>query len=213
MSIFNSIKHLMNLQKAKRAWRATNTHNHTTQHNGFSHSLVEVGKGTYGPIHVENAGKQAKLRIGNYCSIASDVQFIINDEHPLDHVSTYPFKHWIDDGHPVEAESKGGIVLDDDVWIGQRATILDGVHIGQGAVIAAGALVAKDVEPYTIVGGAPARAIRKRFDDDTIAALLQIDLGKLSEDTIRDEYAFLYSTPTPQNVMAFIERTGCRRKV
>lgn len=209
MSVFNSLGYLVNLQRAKRAWRAANRHNHTTQHNGFDHSLVEVGKGTYGPIHVENAGDQARLRIGNYCSIASDVQFIINDEHPLDRVCTYPFKHWFNDNHPIEAESKGGIVLDDDVWIGQRATILDGVHIGQGAVIAACALVTKDVGPYAIVGGVPARVMRRRFDDDTIAALLQIDLGKLDEETIRDELAFLYSTPTPQSVMAFIGRTGC----
>lgn len=211
MSIFTSVGYLIGLQNARRAWRKENAHNHTTQKNNFDHSLVEVGKGSYGPIHIENAGMQSKLRIGNYCSIASDVQFVINDEHPLDHVCTYPFKHWYDPAHPVEATSKGGITLEDDVWIGQRATILDGVRIGQGAAVAAGALVTKDVEPYTIVGGVPARIIRKRFDDETIDALLQIDFGKLDEQTIRTELGFLYSTPTPQSIAAFIERTGCKR--
>lgn len=209
MSAFTSIRNLIRIYKDKRAWRINNAHNFTTQANGFDHSLVEVGKGSYGRIHIENAGTQSKLRIGNYCSIASDVQFVINDEHPLDHVCTFPFKHWYDADHPIEATSKGGITLEDDVWIGQRATILDGVRIGQGAAVAAGALVTKDVEPYAIVGGVPSRIIRKRFDDETIEALLQMDLSKLDEQTIQKELDFLYSAPTPQSVMAFIERTGC----
>lgn len=93
-----------------------------------------------------------------------------------------------------DATSKGSIIVDDDVWIGYRATIMSGVHIGQGAVVAAGAVVTKDVPPYAIVGGVPARVIKYRFSPEVIEHLLKLDYSKLSDDMIREKIDDLYTS-------------------
>ena len=97
-------------------------------------------------------------------------------------------------GNQTEATSKGDIIVDDDVWIGQRALIMSGVHIGQGAIIASGAVVTKDVPPYAIVGGVPARIIRFRFSEKIIKELLKIDYSMLSYEMIREHVDDLYLT-------------------
>jgi len=120
-----------------------------------------------------------KLIIGKFCMIASDVTFIMNGaNHLTDTVSTYPFAVF---GHGWEHAMdgkqyprKGDITIGNDVWIGYKATIMAGVRIGDGAIIAANATVTKDVAPYAIVGGNPAMEIRKRFSDDKISKLLDI---------------------------------------
>lgn len=168
--------------------------------NNFDISLVTVGRGTYGPIQVISTGTDSKLRIGSYCSIAPEVSFVLHDNHPLDLFSTFPFKYFLIDESIVEAQTKGDIVIDDDVWIGYRATVLDGVHIGQGAVIAAGAVVTKDVSPYSIVGGVPAREIKRRFDDEVIEALLEINFDKLSNEVALKYMDDLYQHPTLSNI-------------
>ena len=96
-------------------------------------------------------------------------------------------------GNPHEAISKGDIIIEDDVWIGYRSTILSGVHIGQGAVIAAGSVVTKDVPPYTVVAGVPAKNIKKRFPDEMIKELLEIKYESLDEDVIKTHLNELYS--------------------
>ena len=118
-----------------------------------------------------------KLIIGKFCQIATGVRFIMNGgNHSMDGLSTYPFKvmggAWAD--APLNAFKKRDTIIGNDVWIGNSATFLPGVNVGDGAVIGANALVTKDVEPYTIVGGNPARPIRKRFDDETIEKLLKL---------------------------------------
>lgn len=118
-----------------------------------------------------------KLIIGKFCQIATGVRFITNGgNHPMDGISTYPFKvfgrSWAE--APLNAVSKGDIVIGHDVWIGNSVTIMQGINIGHGAIIGANALVTKDVAPYTIVGGNPAQIIRKRFDDETIEFLLKL---------------------------------------
>ena len=103
----------------------------------------------------------------------------------------------------MEAISKGDIIVDDDVWIGYGATILSGVHIGQGAVIAAGAVVTKDVPPYAIVGGVPAKVIKYRFSPEIIQQLMKLDYSKLTEDMIRERIDDLYTSldgKTPEEV-------------
>lgn len=122
-----------------------------------------------------------KLTIGKFCSIACGAKFLFNSaNHALGSLSTYPFPIFFEEwGLPVEDiprawDNKGDIVVGSDVWIGYEAVILAGVTIGDGAVIGARALVAHDVPPYTIVGGVPARPIRKRFDDAAIEALLAL---------------------------------------
>lgn len=120
-----------------------------------------------------------KLYIGKFCSIACGARFLFNSaNHSLNSLSTYPFPLFFEEwglsiSHVTDAwDNKGDIVIGNDVWIGYEAVILAGVKIGDGTIIGTRSVVTKDVPPYTIVGGVPAKPIRKRFSDDTIAALL-----------------------------------------
>ena len=122
-----------------------------------------------------------RLVIGKYCSIACGAKFLLNSaNHTLRSLSTYPFPIFYEAwGTPVSEVSsawgnRGDIVIGNDVWIGYEAVILSGVHIGDGAIIGARAVVTRDVEPYTIMGGVPARPIRKRYDEETIQRLLAL---------------------------------------
>ena len=150
---------------------------------------VKIGKNTYGPLTIYN-DTQSNLIIGNYCSIADDVVFLLGIEHNTKLISSFPFKGRLCKKY--EAISKGNIIVDDDVWIGYGATILSGVHIGQGAVIAAGAVVSHDVPPYAIVGGVPAKVIKYRFSPELIEELLKVDYGKLSKEDIEKHIDELY---------------------
>jgi len=121
------------------------------------------------------------LRIGKFCSIACGAKFLFaSANHTQASVSTYPFpiffEEWdLDIGDVTSAwDHKGDIVIGNDVWIGYEAVVMAGVTIGDGAIIGARAVVTKDVPPYTIVGGVPARKIRRRFSDDVIARLLEL---------------------------------------
>lgn len=114
-----------------------------------------------------------KLIIGKFCQIASGVEFIMNGaNHQMNAVSTFPFytlEGWIQDVPSInDMPVKGNTVIGNDVWIGQNATILPGVHIGNGAIIGANSVVGSDIEPYAVVVGNPARIIRKRFDNELI---------------------------------------------
>jgi virginiamycin A acetyltransferase len=121
-----------------------------------------------------------KLIIGKFCSIACGAKFILNSaNHTLHSCSTYPFpiffEEWDQTLKPTEAwDNKGDIVIGNDVWIGYEAVIMPGVHIGDGAIVGTRAVVTKDVPPYGIVGGVPARIIKYRFDDPTIQMLRKI---------------------------------------
>ena len=119
-----------------------------------------------------------KLIIGKFCSIACGAHFLFNSaNHSMTSLVTYPFpiffEEWgLDVSHITDAwDNKGDIVIGNDVWIGYEAVILAGVTIGDGAIIGTRAVVTKDVPPYTIVGGVPAKPIRKRFSDDDISSL------------------------------------------
>lgn len=122
-----------------------------------------------------------RLIIGRFCSVACGAKFLFTSaNHSLSSLSTYPFPifydEWNLDGRNVTDawDNKGDIVIGNDVWIGFEAVIMSGVTIGDGAMIASRAVVTKDVPPYTIVGGVPARRIRKRFDDHTVSKLEEI---------------------------------------
>ena len=119
-----------------------------------------------------------RLIIGKFCQIAAGVEFVMNGaNHQMNAVSTFPFytlEGWdAPPPSPADLPLKGDTVIGNDVWIGQNAVILPGVHIGDGAIIGASSVVGRDVEPYTIVVGNPARPVRKRFDDELIALLLR----------------------------------------
>lgn len=122
-----------------------------------------------------------RLVIGKFCSIACGARFLLNSaNHALGSLSTYPFplfyEEWGLDRRDVASswDNKGDIVVGNDVWIGYEAVILAGVTIGDGAIVGARAVVTRDVPPYTIVGGVPARPVRRRFPEETIAALLSL---------------------------------------
>ena len=122
-----------------------------------------------------------KLRIGRFCSIACGAKFLFTSaNHSLSSLSTYPFplfyEEWGQPWHQLTQawENRGDIIIGNDVWIGYEAVILSGVTIGDGAIIAARAVVTQDVPPYTIVGGVPARPIRKRYDQASIDQLLAL---------------------------------------
>ena len=138
------------------------------------------------PIHRE------KLIIGKFCSIACGTKFLFNcANHSLKSLSTYTFPLFYEEWELEKSnittawDNKGDIVIGNDVWIGYEAVIMAGVHIGDGAIIAARAVVTKDVPPYTIVGGTPAKEIRKRFDAEVIQQLLMLKWWDWSADNIR----------------------------
>ena len=138
------------------------------------------------PIHRE------RLIIGKFCSIACGTKFLFNcANHTLKSLSTYTFPLFYEEWELEKSnittawDNKGDIVIGNDVWIGYEAVIMAGVHIGDGAIIAARAVVTKDVPPYTIVGGTPAKEIRKRFDAEVIQQLLILKWCNWSTDKIR----------------------------
>lgn len=158
---------------------------------------ISVGEFTYGVPNVETYKEKdaTKLQIGKFCSIANDVTIICGGLHRADWISTYPFNMFLQDynyidGHPT---TKGDIIIGNDVWIGRGATILSGVTIGDGAVIAANATVTKNVEPYTIVGGVPAKFIKKRFSDDIIDKILDLKWWDWDYEKIYDAIPLLQS--------------------
>lgn len=188
-------------------WRLENKNNLTRFGSipGFAlrKNLIKVNSMTYGQINTIVSGIDSNLSIGRFCSIASDVIFILQSNHRLDCVSTYPFKVKYEN-EPYEAITKGHIIIDDDVWIGFGATILSGVHIGQGAVVAAGAVVTKDIPPYAIVGGIPAKIIKYRFSPDIIEKLLKIDYSKLDDEFIKTNIDNFYQPITTTKQLDWI---------
>lgn len=191
MQVLFLIKEKIKLLYYRRKWRNSNKHNYTVAINAFGLSNVSVGRNTYGGLKVVNYNRKERLVIGAFCSIAQEVTFILNADHRTDTISTYPFKVMIKK-EQFEGTSKGDIIIEDDVWIGYRAVILSGVHIGQGAVISACAVVTKDIPPYAIAGGVPARIISYRFSEDIIKRLLKKDIGQLNDTLIKKHIDELY---------------------
>lgn len=147
-----------------------------------------------------------KLIIGKFCQIASGVEFMMNDaNHQMSAVSTFPF--YMLEGWNMEAPDasdmpyKGNTIIGNDVWIGQNALILPGVNIGDGAIIGANSVVGSNVAPYTIVAGNPAKAIRKRFDDELIDLMLTFKWWDRTIDEINELIPLLTSSDL-ENVKA-----------
>jgi acetyltransferase-like isoleucine patch superfamily enzyme len=164
----------------------------------------EIGKWTYGSPKVRQGDHKSVLKIGKYCSFASGVQILLGGEHRTDWISTYPFNILLPealhiDGHP---NSKGDIIIGNDVWIGLNAIILSGVTVGNGAVIGAGAIVVKDVPPYSIAAGNPAKIIRYRFTEEQINHLEQIAWWNWPDEKVREAIPIILN----DNVDRFIRK-------
>ena len=147
-----------------------------------------------------------KLIIGKFCMIASDVKFIMNGANHLSKsISSYPFaifgEDWSNAMEGKNYPTKGDTIVGNDVWIGYNATIMPGVNIGDGAIIATNATVTKDVEPYSIVGGNPAYEIKKRFSTETIDKLLKLKWWDWEIDKITANINYL----TGEKIATFLQ--------
>lgn len=166
-----------------------------------------VGRHTYGRPTVHYWDEGTRLEIGSFTSIAPDVEIFLGGNHRTDWISTYPFpvfsSNWpnssLQIGHP---KSNGDVRIGSDVWLAAGATILSGVSIGSGAVVGARALVTRDVPPYSIVAGNPAKIIRTRFQPHAIGRLLATAWWELPDATIRELTPLLCSA----DLDGFLER-------
>lgn len=187
--------------------------------NVVNHPQISIGDYTYYDDfeNVENFQKNVRylfdfsgdrLTIGKFCMLASGVEFIMNGaNHLAQAVTAYPFAifggDWSNAMDGKSYPSKGDTIVGNDVWIGYRAAILPGVKIGDGAIIGSYSVVTKDVPPYTIVGGNPAQPIRKRFDEETIARLLELAWWDWPIEKITKYAAYLTG-----DVNAFLKALG-----
>jgi acetyltransferase-like isoleucine patch superfamily enzyme len=144
----------------------------------YSSERLSMGRCSYGdPLVATFPGDTAWVRVGAFCSIGPEVILMDGGDHRVDWISTFPFRAYLklpgaySDGHP---RSRGDVEIGNDVWIGRGARVRSGVTIGDGAVIGAYSVVTRDVRPYAVVVGAPAREVRRRFSEEQVAALQQI---------------------------------------
>lgn len=164
-----------------------------------------IGRGTYGHPVIFRYPNDASLRIGAYCSIAADVSIFLGGEHHSEWVTTFPFGAlYPEHAHPDHPKTRGDVVIGNDVWLGRSAVIMSGVTIGDGAIIGANALVAKDVAPYTIVVGNPGRAVRVRFGPEIVGRLLEIAWWKWPEERVR-RAAPLLQSPDIQRLIRAVD--------
>lgn len=162
-----------------------------------SSGRLTIGRFSYGIPRVLTFGPSApRLDIGAFCSISEGVEILLNGDHRTDWVSTYPFRAqlriegMLEDGHP---RTRGPVSIGNDVWLARDALVLSGVSIGHGAVVAARAVVTRDVAPYSVVVGNPAQHAKFRFPDEQIAALLALKWWSWSEEKIRQNISLLCS--------------------
>jgi len=183
---------------------------------------IKIGKYTYGleknsvrfykkHYDYNNNYRQPVLNVGKYCSIGMFCKFYLGGNHRHDWVTTYPFLvEWPHnstfknipeniEGYP---HSNGNINIGNDVWIGESVTVMSGVKIGDGAVIAANSTVVKDVEPYSISGGNPAKHIKYRFSKDTIKRLIEIKWWDIEESKLDTILPYMMSN----NISLFFEK-------
>jgi acetyltransferase-like isoleucine patch superfamily enzyme len=163
---------------------------------------INRGRHSYGNPDIRILPGHQSVSIGNFCSIAEGVTIISGGEHHLEYITTSPITGLLGIDEGKTATTKGPVVIENDVWIASNALILSGVTIGSGAVIAAGSVVVKDVSPYAIVGGNPAKLMRYRFDEEIISKLLEIKWWDWDDEKIKENADLL----TKENITEFIEK-------
>lgn len=201
----------MSLRHRLKNWR--NPHNETRLHLAALAGRFGflIGDYSYGRPKVRFPETGRKLVIGRYCSIADKVEILLGGNHRTDWVTTYPFAAmrglWPGAPDADYHASGGDVTIGHDVWLGSGALILSGVAIGHGAVVAARAVVTKDVPPYAIVGGNPAKIIRHRFDEGTIASLVDSAWWDLPKADVAALIPLLQS----ERIDEFVEAIRARR--
>ena len=174
---------------------------------------IEADSYTYGHNHISivTTSPGVKVKIGKYCSIAVGVKVFLGGNHRVDWITTFPFGYTSTneinvpgvEGHP---STKGDIIIGNDVWLGTDCTIMSGVKIGDGAVVAAHSHVVCDVEPYTMVGGNPAQTIKLRFEQRIVDALLELKWWDLDKDVVKLLVPSLCSQPNYDTIQDLIQK-------
>jgi acetyltransferase-like isoleucine patch superfamily enzyme len=173
----------------------------------FDLCKVDAGDFSYGPLNVMCWNNPLEhLSIGRFVSVASEVIFMLGGNHDYRGLSTYPFESLVIRERADIPWTKGPIRVGDDVWIGQRATVLSGVSLGQGAIVGAGSVVTRNVEPYAIVAGNPAMMIKQRFSDEVVAELLTwADYSLIDARAVRRYRDLLHQEVTTDSIGEFRE--------
>ncbi len=166
---------------------------------------VTIGRHTYGVTwrKILFPTETSPLKVGAFCSVAGQTLFMCSGQHPTNSATSFPiYSRMLNRPEPIEnAGRPGGVTVGNDVWIGHGAIVLPGVEIGDGAIVGAGAVVTKNVPPYAIVGGSPARVIKYRFPPDVISKLIAIQWWQWDDEKIKRE-ADVLTGP----IEAFIDR-------
>lgn len=167
---------------------------------------MSYGDYTYGRCNVLDWGDPYTLKVGKFCSLAANITVYVSGNHRTNWVTTYPFGSHLSNIFHREGESacvsNGDVIIGNDVWIGNNATIMSGITVGDGSVIAANSHVVKNVEPYSIVGGNPARLIKYRFSHEQISKLLEIQWWNWSVEKINQNMGLLCN----ENIDEFIKK-------
>ena len=174
---------------------------------------VEADRFTYGQgnIKIVTNFPGKKVKLGKYCSVAADVQAFLGGNHRVDWITTFPFGHISTseinvskvDGHP---GTNGDIIIGNDVWLGTGCVLMSGITIGDGAVVAAHSHVVKDVAPYTLVGGNPAKPIKLRFEQRVVDALMELKWWDLDVDVVKLIVPVLCAEPNYDTIQDLIQK-------
>lgn len=189
-------------------WRKTNRHNKTVAGNVFPIECVQVGEQSYGELYIISYFPAIEsLQIGSFVAIANGVRFILSGNHQINTLFTYPIRSRLtEQQYPEDCETKGAIIVEDEVWIGYGAIILSGLTIGKGSIIAAGSVVTHDIPPYAIAAGNPAKVIKFRLPKDIIDSVGDCYLKDLDPESLMQHLEQLY-TPlqTKEQAIQYID--------